>query len=191
MPEQASFSSNIAAVAQAFAAISERAAKQSNIDRLRIAEGNIAAGTAQIELEETTQRKKIARAFALHQGQVVAEAAYRGGGEATATERAAATAASEEVAIVTANAAAKRGALTASQAIILEDPFLARLEGGLRGREIGSTIAKSMLESADIVERRSARGLGPLPGGRGEQFQKLITTFADIKGFDFGDLLNF
>ena len=185
------FRNAIANVSNAFAAISEKAAKAANLEKMRIAKGNIRAAEAQIELEATTQRRAISRAFAQHQGTVAAQAGYRGGGAATATERSAATAASEQVATVMANASAKVGAVTAQQIPILEDPFLAKLEGGLRGREIGSSIAKSLIEEAEVFQRTSFHDLGAIPGISGaRQGEKVVSLFADIKGFDLSSILN-
>lgn len=187
------FSGNIAAVARAFAMLSERAVRASNAERLRIAKGNIEAGTAQIRLEETTQRRAISRAFALHQGRIAAAATYKGGGAATATERSAATAASEAVSIVTANASAKEEALNAREQVILEDPFLARLKGGLQGQQIASSIAASLASMAEIQEQHSFRTVRSGAGGAPTfpVMEELISTIANIEGFDFGALLNF
>lgn len=186
-----SVQSNIAAVAQAFATISEKAARSANRERLRIARGNIEAGTAQLKLEETVTRTRISRAFASHQGKLAAEASYRGGGGADAAVQSASAQASDEVNIAAANFATKKAALTASQAVILEDPFLARLEGGLRGQQIGSSMAESLVAQAEIGQRIDWFDMGNIPGIHGaSQGEIITTTFADVKGFDFGALLN-
>ena len=189
---EASVQSNIAAVAQAFATISEKAARAANRERLRIAEGNIAAGVGQLKLEETVTRTRIARSFARHQGKLAAEVSYRGGGGGDATLMGASAQASDEVNIAAANLATKTAALTASQAVILEDPFLAKLEGGLRGQQIASSMATSLVDQAEIGQRRSWFDMGAIPGtSGGRQGEIITTTFADVKGFDFGALLNF
>jgi hypothetical protein len=188
----------IAGTSKAFAEISSRAAVAGNIERQRVAEGNIRAGTNQIRLEETTSRREIARNLAMFQGQQAAARAFRGTGggdlgSGAAVSDAATAQAADQAAIVEANAAAKEVALIASNQFHKEDPVLAAITGGIEGLNLGTQIAQALIEEGEVKTRTSSRQFRSTGGQGPAMFNNTITSFLDIPGLDltalFGDLL--
>jgi hypothetical protein len=184
------FSEDIAESGVAFAEISSRAAAAGNLRRIQTAQGNIRAATDQINLEETTQRREIARSLAQYQGQQAAGRAFRGGGALGsdfAVADAATAQAADQAAIVEANAAAKEIAAIAANQPVLEDPILAAIEGGVQGINFGTQIAQALLEEAEIGSRQSSIQLHGDPGTP-PTFQNFFTQYLDIPGLDFEEL---
>lgn len=191
------FQSNVAGAATAFAEISSRAAASSNIERLRIAEGNIRAAENQIRLEESAARSNISRSLAQYQGSQAAARAFRGGGTAGtgfAVSDAATAQAADQVAIVESNAAAKEVAAAAANQVQLEDPVLAAIQGGIEGINFGTQIARALLEEGEVVQRQSSRQLGG-GGAAGDPtfpvFENTISSILEIPGLDFGEFFDF
>jgi hypothetical protein len=191
----AEFESDIGAVSTQMGEISMKAAVSQNRERARIARGNIRATVDQLELEESETRKNIARDLAMYQGKLAVDAAYRGGGDATQghASQAAMFQASERGAVATANKAAKEAAFVASQDFIKADPFLALMEGGVQGAEMGISIAKSLLAEAQDTTRISRQHIGTRSGfgvrGGIADWSVDLSRFLDIPGFNFGKLL--
>ncbi len=184
MTEQAS---KVAGVAQAFAELSAKATASANAERLRIAEGNIQAGVSQLELQEKVQRRAIARAYAQHQGAAAASAAFRGTTSTDAPNFVAANQAAESAAIVSANRVSQEAVLRAQQQVILDDPFLAGIQGAIQGIDIGTSIVSSLIESAETVTRQTSTqiGTGGIP-----TFSNIITQSLEIPGFDLSEFLS-
>ena len=186
------FSSDIAGVASTFAQVSSKSAASSNLQRLQIAEGNVRAATDQIGLEESAQRRAISRSLAQFQGAENAARAYRGAtfaGSGDAAFNSATASAADAVAIVESNAAAKEVAVLAQNQVILEDPFLAAIQGANQGIQIGSQIANSLLGAAETTTRQTSRQLqsgGALNVNAPPTFQNFITQTLEIPGLDLG-----
>lgn len=179
--------SNVAGVAQAFAEISAKATASANIERLRIAEGNIEAGIGQLDLQEKVQRRAIARAYAQHQGAAAASAAFRGSTTTDAPNFVAANQAAESAAIVSANRASQEAVLRAQNQVSLDDPFLAGIQGAIQGITIGTSIVSSLLESADTVTTQTSQRL---TGTTIPTFSNTITQSLEIPGFDLSEFLS-
>lgn len=188
------FESEIGAIAVGFAEVSSRATAASNARRLEIAQGNILAATNQIELEETTQRQTVARELAKFQGSQSATRAFRGGGAGVGTASAifdAATAqAADQAAIIEANAANKEIAAIAANAVELDDPILAAIQGGIQGLNIGTQIAQALISEAEVNTTQSSQQIGSGGALNIPTFQNFITTTLDIPGFDIQNLLD-
>jgi hypothetical protein len=191
----AEFQSDIAGVASAFANVSTRATAAANAEALRIAQGNVRAAEAGIQLEETTQRRQVARALAEFEGQVAAASAFRGGGQAGSTAAvadAATASAADQAAIIEANAAAKSVAAVAANQVRLEDPVLAGIQGAIQGLGIGTDIARALIEEGELATRTSSSfiGGGTATGPTIPIFENTITSVLEIPGFNLGDLLD-
>jgi hypothetical protein len=189
----AEFESDIAAVGKSFADVGMQAAAASNKNRARIARQNIDATTAQLELEETVARKDIARALAVNQGTLAANAAWKGGGGDDQAQAAALYQASEIAVIATANKVNKELAFIASQEFIQEDPLLAAFQSGVEGVQYGMSIAQSLLAEGKDTTRITRTHLGTqsymgVKGGLAE-WQVDHSRFMDTPGFDFGKYL--
>lgn len=154
-------------VAQAFASLSARAAQNANVNRLKAAKTNIAAGTAQITLQETDEKRKISQALARYLGTLRVNSAYRGTASTDSAASISATLlAGREAANVTANAAAQKAALVASNNPQLEDVKLAGIQGAIQGFGIGQQIAAG-LQSIQTKTVTPIRGGGdPKFGGQ-------------------------
>lgn len=186
------FQSDIAGVATAFGTMASRATAAANAERLRVAEGNINAGTNQIELEERASRSQVSRALAQHQGSLAAARAFRGGGAlgtGSAASDAATAAAADQAAIIEANAAAKEVALIAANRPQLDDPVLAGIQGGVQGLNIGTQIATALLNEAEVSQSQSSVAIGSGPQGI-PVFQNIISSFLDIPGLDLAELFD-
>ena len=192
----AEFESDIAGAATAFAEVSSRAAASANVQRLRLAEGNIRAGTQQIKLEESVNRRTVARALNQFQGSQAAGRAFRGtgGGDigtGAAVMDAATAQAADQAAVIEANAAAKEIALVVANQPILEDPMLAAIQGGVQGLNIGVQIAQALIGEGEVTTSQSTRQLGG-SGAFGAPsfpvFQNTITTDFEIPGLDLSEL---
>jgi len=190
------FQSDIGAVSTTFAGAFSKATASRNLSRLRTAEGNIAAATDQIELEESTARKNISRSLAQFQGSQAAARAHRGAGEAGsgfAVGDAATAQAADQAAIVEANAAAKEIAVVAANQVEFEDPVLAALQGGLQGLDIGTQIASALISEAEVTTRQSSQQLqntGPVNVNAPPTFQNTITQILQIPGLNIGEQLD-
>lgn len=190
------FQSDIAGVATAFAGVHSKAASARNLARLKTAEGNIAAAQGQIDLQESAQRRAIARSLAQFQGSQAAGRAHRGGdggGSGSAIANAAFAQASDQVALVEANAAAREIAVIAANQVEFEDPLLAALEGGLQGLSIGTSIAQALMAEAEVVTRRGSYQLattGPFNASAPPTFKNTITSILEIPGLDLGDFMD-
>lgn len=172
------FKEDIGGVAVGFSEIFSKAATSQNIQKLRIAEGNIRASTDAINLEKEVGRRQVARALALHTGTVSARQAATGGGIKGTGEAlidAATFQAADAVAVLEANAAAKEAAVIFANQPILEDPILAVIQGLQVGVEVGTSIAQSLLEEAHLFQSFS-----PFSG-----LQQLLI----IPGFDIQDFI--
>ncbi len=172
------FKEDIAGVSKGFAEIFSKAASNQNIQKLRIAEGNIKASTEAINLEKEVGRRQVARALALHTGSVAVRQASSGGGVKGTGEAlidSATFQAADQAAILEANAAAKEAAVIFANQPILEDPILAAIEGIRVGAEVGTSIAQSLLEEAHLFQV-----FDPFSG----LSQRLV-----IPGFDIGDFI--
>ena len=190
------FESEIAGSATAFAEISSRAAASANVQRLTLAEANIRAGTQQIELEESVNRRTVARALATFQGSQAAGRAFRGAGggdigTGAAVMDAATAQAADNAAVIEANAAAKEIALIVANQPILEDPVLAAIQGGVEGLNIGVQIAQALIGEGEITTSQHAVQLGGT-GAAGAPafpvFQNIISTAFEIPGLDLSEL---
>lgn len=180
----------IASIASEFANISSRAVSAGNRRRLDVARGNIEAAEGQIELEETTQRREIARELAVFQGSQSASRAFRGGGTtgtATRVADAATAQAADQAALAEANAAARRVSVAAANQVMLDDPVAAAIEGGLQGLSIGTQIAQSLMEQAEVTEKQRSRlveGTGTGGPTAIPVFRNTITSTLNTPGFD-------
>lgn len=191
------FSGDIAGVASTFAGATSKAAASRNLSRLKTAEGNIRAGTDQIQLEESAARKQIARSLAQFQGSQAAARAHRGAsdsGTGFAVGDAATAQAADQAAIVEANAAAKEIALTAANQVEFEDPVLAALQGGLQGLDIGTQIASALIGEAEVVTKQGSQQIhstyGPINVNAPPTFQNTITSVLEIPGLNIGEFLD-
>ena len=172
------FKEDIAGVAKGFGEIFSKAATSQNIQKLRIAEGNIRASTDAINLEKEVGRRQIARALALHTGTVSARQAATGGGVKGTGEAlidAATFQAADAAAVLESNAAAKEAGVIFANQPILEDPILAAIQGIQIGAEVGTSIAQSLLEEAHLFQVFSPFG------GLSQQLA--------IPGFDIHDFI--
>jgi hypothetical protein len=187
------FEKDIQAVGKSFAEVGMEAAVASNRERASIARQNIAATVGQLELEETVQRRDIARALAVNQGALAAQAAWKGGGQVDHAEAAAMRLASEKATIATANRVNKELAFIASQEFVKADPLLAAFKSGVEGVQYATSIAQSLMAEGEDIRRISRQHLGTdspfgLRGGRsiwGTTTRHLRAT----PGFSFADLL--
>lgn len=176
---------NSVAIAKLFAEISGQAAEAANARRLEAAERNIEVGTAQLELAETDERRRIAQDLARYSGISRVNAAFRGtsGGRSTQQSLVGATAqAGQSAAVVSANVAFRVQKLINQNIVDLEDVRLARFEGGLRGFNIGTSLQAS-LES--LATSKIVRGV--------TIFTTPSLNLGDILSggdFDFDELLN-
>jgi len=190
------FQGDIANVASTFAGVTSKAAASRNLSRLKTAEGNIAAGTNQIELEESAARKSISRSLAQFQGSQAAARAHRGtsaGGSGFAIGDAATAQAADQAAIVESNAAAKEIALVAANQVEFEDPVLAALQGGLQGLDIGTQIASALIGEAEVQTVQHSTQLqntGPVNVNAPPTFQNTISSVLNIPGLDIGQFLD-
>ena len=187
-------------VASAFAELSAKSAAMANENRTRIAQMNIDAGQAQIDLEATDQRRQLARAFEQHRGATLAMQASARTSEGISAGNVLGTAertAGEQVAIVEANRAAKEQSLLASQNFMLEDVGLASIRGGLEGYALGQQI-QSALDAQTTTDLREGRlvtlktdpnMLGPGMLSQQKTIQQGDTTFIQTPGFDLANLL--
>lgn len=174
----AEFQEDIAEVSGGFAEIFSKAAVSQNIQKLRIAEGNIGAATDAIRLEKETGRRAVAQALAKHTGAVAAHQASSGGGVKGSGEAlidSATFQAADQAAILEANAAAKEAAVIFKNQPILEDPILAAIQGIRVGSEIGISIATALFNEAEIHNFSSPAG---------------FTSIFDVPGFDIQDFLD-
>lgn len=179
---------NILRVAQMFGEISAAAAEAANQARLEAAGRTRDLGLAQLDLEESTERRVIAQALQRHVGTLRVNKAYRGivGRSAEATELQATMTAAQSASVISAEAAFKRQALIESTVVDLEDVGLARFRGLLEGFGVGAQI-QSALNALAFEEQVPFRGGGdprfggsPLRGGQ---------TIFRTPGLDFGRLL--
>ena len=171
------FQEEIQSVSTGFAEIFSKAASGQNIQRLRIAEGNIRAATDTIELEKTVGRRDVARALARHTGQVEAQIAFSGGGVAgtgLALIDSAGAQAADQAAVIEANAGAKEAAVIFANQPILEDPILAAIQGLETGLTVSTNIVRSLIEEADVFNFSSPAG---------------FRSFLDVPGFDLDAII--
>ncbi len=194
------FQSDIAGSATAFASISSRAAAAANIQRMEIAQGNIRAGTDQLQLEETASRRAVARSLAQFQGSQAAARAFRGAGggdvgSGAAVSDAATAQAADQAALIEANSAAKEVALIAANRPVMEDTTLAAIQGGVQGLQIGTQIAQALMADAEVTTSQFSNQVGFTGAGGGPTiptFQNFINQTLEIPGLDltelFGDL---
>lgn len=182
---------NAVRIAQMFAELSRAAAEAANARALAAAEANIQVGRAQLALEETDERRRIAQTLARHSGTLRVNAAYRGTAGSRSAEGLqiqAAGISAQSAAVVSANTAFRVQQLINQNIVDLEDPNLAALEGGLRGFAIGQQIqgALDSLATKTVVPLRGHIGTGlrgdPAGGVRGGQ------TIFTTPGFDLGAL---
>lgn len=193
---------NAAQVAKMFAEVSRAATEAANQRRLEAAQRNIAVGTAQLELAETDERRRVAQALARHSGIVRVNAAFRGtaGARSTSQTLVGATAQGALSASVTsANTAFRVQQLINQNIVDLDDPNLAAFEGGLQG------FAQTMQIQASL-DSLAIKSVVPITGGGDPRFggtpvlggQTIFTTpgfdfgavFASGGDFDFDELLN-
>ena len=147
---------NAVGIAKMFAEISRQATERANARRLEAAGRNIELGTAQLELAESVERRRIAQALARHSGISRVNAAFRGTAGGQSTEQlqvGARSQAAQSVAVVSANVAFRVQQLINQNIVDLDDPDLAAFEGGLRGFNIGMSIQASLdsLATSQIV----------------------------------------
>lgn len=184
--------SKVAGVSTAFAEVSARAAHAANVQRQQIARGNIRAAEDQINLEETTARGEVARHLSTWQGHQAAARAFRGAGAGDigtggAVSDAATAQAADQAAIIEANAAAKKVAVRVANQPMLEDPVLAAIQGGVQGLNIGTQIARALIEEADVVTRQSSRQLTVDPGMY-PTYENTFSSVLEIPGLDLQEL---
>ncbi len=188
------FQSDIAAVSTTFALAQSKAVSSRNLARLQVAEGNITAATGSIQLEESAQRKAIARSLAQFQGSQAAARAFRGSsdlGTGFAISDAATAQAADQVAIVEANAAAKEIAVVAQNQVIFDDPVLAALQGGLQGLNIGTQIAAALIGEAEVTTRQTSEQLqntGPVNVRAPKTFKTTVESILKIPGLNLESL---
>ena len=178
----AEFESEVGGVALAFAEINSKATAFANLQKLQVAQNNIAAAKGSITLEETAQRNAISRSLAQWQGSQAAGRAFRGTGAAgggLSFDNAAAAQAADQAAIVESNAAAKEMAAIANNQVIFDDPVLAAIQGGIQGLEIGSQIAQTLIQAGEVHQN-----ILQTPWGT------FIENFLEVPGFDLGDLFD-
>ena len=188
----AEFQNEIGGLATGFAELSSRATASSNLRRLEIAQGNVNATTDQIRLEETTQRQNIARELAMFSGSQAASRAYRGGGSVGsgfAIDSAAAAHAADQAAIVEANAANKEIAVIAANQVMMDDPVLAAIQGGVEGMNMGMGIANALLSEASVRQHQWSQQIGSGGVNAPSSYQNYISSILDIPGFDINDFL--
>tara|TARA_R110001583_G_scaffold8524_9_gene40888 strand:+ start:1259 stop:1843 length:585 start_codon:yes stop_codon:yes gene_type:complete len=186
------FQTEIGGLATGFAEVSSRATASSNLRRLEIAEGNVRATTDQIRLEETTQRQNISRELAKFQGSQAAARAYRGGGglgTGFAVDSAAASHAADQAAIVEANAANKEIATIAANQVMMDDPVLAAIQGGVEGMNMGMGIANALMSEARTRQVQGSMRVSSGGAGAPPTYQNYISTILDIPGFNINDFL--
>lgn len=189
------YQSEIGEVATSFAQVSSSAVAASNAQRLQIAEGNIQAATNQINLERDVNRREVARSLAKFAGEQAAARAFRGGGSVgsgTAIGDAATAQAADQTAIIEANAANKVIAAKAANQVVLDDPVLAAIQGGIEGVNIGTQIAQSLLSEAEVTQWQSSQQID-VGGGIGwyhiPTYQNTITNLLNVPGFNINDFL--
>jgi len=184
--------SQVKSISKAFATASSKAVSSSNLRRLQIAEGNVQAAVGQIELEETVQRREVARSLALFQGEQAAARAHRGGGflgTGSAVSDAATAQAADVAAIIEANAANKEIAAVAANQVILDDPVLAAIQGAVEGMSIGTQIASALIEEAEVKTRQSSLMIDRGGASNIPTYENIITSYLEIPKFDLGEII--
>lgn len=197
MAEQ-EFQDFVAGAGGEFARISSVATASSNKRRLEVAQANRAAGEAQIGLEARVANRNISRSLSKFQGEQAAARAFRGGGgtaagSAFAVTDAATAQAGDEAAIVAANAANKEIALAAQTQVILDDPVLAAIQGGIEGVNIAQSILGSLVQGSEVITRQSARRLSSAGAAGGPTipvFKNTITSILKIPGLNLNQFLS-
>lgn len=146
---------NLARIASVMAQLSAKNAIQANLQQRMVADQNIAAGMARLDLDESMARVRMARELASHEGTLAANFAFRG--TSGIAEQAATTAArmqaSSELAFSRASRAADESALIASQQFIPRDPAMAAIEGALQGLTIGAELESLLLAATTTGQR--------------------------------------
>ena len=177
---------SVSNIVSAMAGLAARATQAANAQRLQIARGNIAAGEAQLEREETVQRRAIARSLDQHLGAAAASASFRGAGGRSAEQGAYAASlqAADEAAVVAGNRAANSAALAAHFQVMLDDPYLSAIQGGMEGYQLGNQIAASLANQSEVIRTQTSVNVGPF-GGASETAQTVFTP-----GFDLSQLFD-
>ena len=174
-----------------FARLAGTAAAKSNENRQAIAQANIAAGTAQSDLQLQQERSRLAQAFARHKGTVAVNAAFRGSsasaGDSASTITSARLSASNEAAVAEINRSNQVAAIEARNAFVEEDVTLATIEGGLRGLQIGTQIAGALQNATEVREKQFLRLKKTGQGFFG--FENVFQDIAFTPGLSFAPLL--
>lgn len=185
---------NAVNIAKMFAEISRASTIAANNRRLEAAQRNIEVGTAQLELAETDERRRIAQALARHSGISRVNAAFRGTAAGRSTEQLQVGAlgqAAQSASVVSANTAFRVQQLINENVVDLDDPNLAALEGGLRGFSVGMQIQSALdqLTTSHIVPITGHAPTG-LPGDSGHGAIGLLggQTIFTTPGIDFGSI---
>lgn len=176
---------NVARIAAVMGQLSQSNAIRSNFRQRQIADRNIAAGQAQLDLQESAVRSRMARELAAHQGSLAANAAFRGthgAGTEEAATRSAGLVASSELAFTRANKAAEEAALVASQQFVPEDPTAAAMRGALEGIAMGSELESLLLSATQTTTRKTNLDDDGIRGFREREI-------AITPGFSPGDIL--
>lgn len=145
-------------IGRAYGALTRAIAQQSNAERLRIAEQNFRTGRSQIDAQRAERTAELSRVFQRHVGQLQANAAYRGVGQAGSTAAlvgasvAEAAVARRNIEINANNAIASLGAQSQP---VLEDEQLAEMEGTFRGLSIGSDFAAAVASLPSTTKKSS------------------------------------
>jgi hypothetical protein len=186
MNEQAN---SVAAIASEMGRLAATATAQSNLQRQRIAAGNIRSGTAQLVREESVQRRTVARALAKHIGQTVTAQAYRGGGGRSSEQGlfAATSEAADQTAGIAGTRAANEARLMSSQQVVTEDRFLSGNQGAVQGLNIGTQIASALASQTEEEFRQSSEQLDN--HSQSPTFSNTIDVVANTPGLNLSNVL--
>ncbi len=190
MPHQPSQFAQAINLASEFARLAGMAAAQANAARRQIADANIAADTFQADLVLRNTRSKLAQAFSEHVGTLAVNAAFRGSSIADPSPAAAVLSAtiraSNEVAVAESNRAATVMAVVARNQFVEENVTLAKLEGGLRGLNVGQSISAALEQMTEVTRESRVSRLRSGSGAFG--FTRILQDVALTPGLNLGDI---